>query len=122
MVIQVVTDQREDGTMVSQALSLNTLKAGMAELVGTFFLTLAAMIAGTPYAVGLTLAAFVYAIGNISGCNINPGVTVGLMAGRRLPIVQGILYLVAQVAGALLAREVAVLAVGRLPAYPAGRA
>jgi hypothetical protein len=37
----------------------------MAELVGTFFLTLAAMIAGTPYAVGLTLAAFVYAIGTI---------------------------------------------------------
>jgi aquaporin Z len=86
----------------------------------TSFLTLAAMIAGTPYAVGLTLAAFVYAIGTISGCNINPGVTVGLMAGRRLPIVQGILYLIAQVAGALLAREAAVLTVGKLPDYHAG--
>jgi aquaporin Z len=106
--------------MIRQAFTLNTLKAGMAELVGTFFLTLAAMIAGTPYAVGLTLAAFVYAIGTISGCNINPGVTVGLMAGRRLPIVQGILYLIAQVAGALLAREAAVLTVGKLPAYHAG--
>jgi aquaporin Z len=106
--------------MIRQALTLNSLKAGMAELVGTFFLTLAAMIAGTPYAVGLTLAAFVYAIGNISGCNINPGVTVGLMAGRRLPIVQGLLYLVAQVAGALLAREVALLAVPALPTYHAG--
>jgi aquaporin Z len=106
--------------MIRQALPLNTLKAGLAELVGTFFLALAAMIAGTPYAVGLTLAAFVYAIGTISGCNINPGVTVGLMAGRRLPIVQGILYLIAQVAGALLAREAAVLTVGRLPTYHAG--
>jgi aquaporin Z len=105
--------------MIRQALSLNTLKAGAAELVGTFFLTLAAMIAGTPYAVGLTLAAFVYAIGTISGCNINPGVTVGLMAGRRLPIVQGILYLIAQVGGALLAREAAVATVGKLPDYHA---
>src|ERR671923_392069 len=100
------------GTMIRKFLTVDTLKAGLAELVGTFFLTLAAMIAGTPFAVGLTLAAFVYAIGTISGCNINPGVTVGLMAGRRLPIVQGILYLIAQVAGALLAREVAVLALG----------
>ena len=98
--------------MIRKYCTLNTLKAGMAELVGTFFLTLAALIAVTPYPVALTLAAFVYAIGTISGCNINPGVTVGLMAGRRLPIVQGILYLVAQVAGALLAREVAVLALG----------
>src|ERR687884_468748 len=105
--------------MIGKYLTLNSLKAGMAELVGTFFLTLAAMIAGTPYAVGLTLAAFVYAIGTISGCNINPGVTVGLMAGRRLPLVQGILYLIAQVGGALLAREAAVLTVGRLPAYHA---
>src|SRR5919199_1539457 len=106
--------------MIGKYLTLNSLKAGVAELVGHFFLTLAAMIAGTPYAVGLTLAAFVYAIGTISGCNINPGVTVGLMAGRRLPIVQGILYLIAQVGGALLAREAAVLTVGRLPDYHAG--
>ena len=79
-----------------------------------------ALIAVTPYPVALTLAAFVYAIGTISGCNINPGVTIGLMAGRRLPIVSGILYLIAQVAGALLAREAAVLTVGKLPAYHAG--
>ena len=38
--------------MIGKYLTLNSLKAGMAELVGTFFLTLAAMIAGTPYAVG----------------------------------------------------------------------
>ena len=106
--------------MIRKYFTPNSLKAAMAELVGTFFLTLAALIAGTPYAVALTLAAFVYAIGSISGCNINPGVTVGLVAGRRLPVVAGILYLIAQVAGALLARVVAVLTVGALPAYHAG--
>jgi aquaporin Z len=110
------------GAMIRKYFTLDSLKAGMAELVGTFFLTLAALIVVTPYApfaVALTLAAFVYAIGTISGCNINPGVTVGLMAGRRLPIVQGILYVVAQVAGALLAREVAVLAMGVHRSYHA---
>jgi len=85
----------------------DTLKAAAAELVGTFFLTLATLISGTPYAVGLTLIVFVYAFGNISGCNINPAVTVGLLAARRLPLATGIVYIVAQVVGALLARGLA---------------
>ena len=111
--------ERTTGTMIQQLFRRGSLQAGMAELVGTFFLTLAALIAGTPYAVALTLAAFVYAFGRISGCNLNPGVTVGLMAGRRLPLGTGILYLIAQVAGALLARGAALLMVGTLPAYHA---
>ena len=64
-------------------------KATLAELVGTFFLALAALLSGSPFAVGLTLAAFVYAIGDISGCNINPAVTVGLLARRKLPVLWG---------------------------------
>ena len=51
-----------------------------AELVGTGGLTLAALVSGTPYAVALTLAAFVYALGAISGCHLNPAVTVALVA------------------------------------------
>jgi len=94
-------------TLTRDMLKPDTLKAAMAELVGTFFLTLAALISGTPYAVGLTLVVFVYAFGNISGCNINPAVTVGLMAARRLPPATGIVYIVAQVVGALLARWLA---------------
>jgi len=90
-------------TLTRDMAKPDTWKAAMAELVGTFFLTLAALISGTPYAVGLTLVVFVYAFGNISGCNINPAVTVGLMAARRLPVVTGIVYIIAQVVGALLA-------------------
>ena len=98
-----------------------TWQAGLAELVGTFFLALAALLAPTPYtalAVGLTLAAFVYALGDISGCNVNPAVTLALVVTRRLPPVVGVLYLAAQLAGAALARLLAPL-VAPLPPYAA---
>ncbi len=95
-------------------------KAALAELVGTFFLTLAALISGSPFVVGLTLAAFVYAIGDISGCNINPAVTVALMTVRRLSPMKGVYYIVVQIIGALLARLVAGLVGTLAPQYVAG--
>ena len=91
------------------ALNRQTWFAALAELVGTFFLTLVALTVAapvTPYAVGLTLLVFVYAIGGLSGCHINPAVTVGLVASRRFPLLAGIIYIVAQIAGALLARVI----------------
>jgi aquaporin Z len=94
----------------NNALTSQTLFASLAELTGTFFLTLAALTVAppvTPYAVGLTLLVFVYAIGSISGCHINPAVTIGLMASKRFPVIEGIIYIVAQIAGALLARLIA---------------
>ncbi len=95
-------------------------KAALAELVGTFFLTLAALISGSPFVVGLTLAAFVYAIGDISGCNINPAVTVALVTARRLSPMKGVYYIVVQIIGALLARLVAGLVGTLAPQYIAG--
>ena len=102
-------------------LKRQTLQAGLAELVGTLFLALAALLTPAPYtalAVGLTLAAFVYALGDISGCNLNPAVTLGLVVTRRLPPAVGLLYLVAQLAGAALARLLAPL-IAPLPPYAA---
>ncbi len=84
-------------------------KAVVAEFIGTFFLTLAALISDSPFVVALTLGVFVYAIGDISGCNINPVVTVGLVTIRRLPILRGAYYIIAQILGALLARLLAPL-------------
>lgn len=92
------------------ALKSETLFAALAELTGTFFLTLVALTVAppiTPYAVGLTLMVFVYAIGSLSGCHINPAVTVGLIASKRFPLIEGVIYIVAQVAGTLLARFIA---------------
>ena len=82
-------------------------RAAVAEAVGTCFLTLAALTGHTPVAVALTLAAFVYALSDISGCHLNPAVTLGLASARRLPARSALLYIVAQLLGALLARLLA---------------
>ena len=97
-----------------------TYQAVLAELVGTGLLTLAALLAGTPYAVALILAALVYGLGPISGAQLNPAVTLGLLVARRQPVVKGVLYLVAQVVGALLAAKVAP-SIGDLGSYSAGK-
>jgi aquaporin Z len=83
-----------------------------AEFIGTFWLVLggcgtAVLAAGFPHlgvgfvgvalAFGLTLLTMAYAIGHISGCHINPAVTVGLAAGGRFPAHEVIPYIVAQV-------------------------
>ena len=103
------------------------LFAALAELVGTFFLTLVALTVAPPvtaYAVGLTLLVLVYTIGGLSGGHLNPAVTVGLVASRRFPPVEGAIYVVAQIGGALLARLVARLGAVSNPVgdYQAGSA
>jgi aquaporin Z len=93
-------------------------KKGAAELLGTYWLVLggcgSAVISaafpevgigllGVALAFGLTVVTMAYAIGHISGCHLNPAVTVGLWAGGRFPAREIIPYVVAQVLGALLA-------------------
>ncbi len=93
----------------------------MAEFVGTFWLVLggcgsAVLAAGFPktgigflgvaLAFGLTLLTMAYAIGHISGCHINPAVSVGLWAGGRFPAAEVIPYIIAQVIGGIVAAGV----------------
>ncbi len=92
-----------------------------AEFVGTFWLVLggcgaAVLAAGFPklgigfigvaLAFGLTLLTMAYAIGHISGCHINPAVTVGLFSGGRFPASEVVPYIIVQVLGAILASTV----------------
>jgi aquaporin Z len=89
-----------------------------AEFFGTFWLVLggcgSAVLAaafpgvgigllGVALAFGLTVLTMAYAIGHISGCHLNPAVSIGLWAGGRFPARQLLPYIVAQVLGGIVA-------------------
>jgi aquaporin Z len=95
---------------------MNTRKYA-AEAIGTFWLTFggcgsAVIAAGFPdvgigllgvsLAFGLTVLTMAYAIGHISGCHLNPAVTVGLAAGGRFPTNEILPYIISQVIGAIV--------------------
>ena len=67
------------------------------------FPTLGIGFAGVALAFGLTLLTMVYTIGPISGCHINPAVTIGLWAAKRFPAKEVLPYWIAQVVGGLVA-------------------
>ncbi|RPH87779.1 MAG: aquaporin Z [Deltaproteobacteria bacterium] len=94
------------------------MKAYGAEFFGTFWLVLggcgSAVLAaafpslgigflGVALAFGLTVMTMAFAIGHISGCHLNPAVSVGLWAGGRFPGKQVVPYIIAQVLGAIVA-------------------
>ena len=94
------------------------MKPYVAESFGTFWLVLggcgSAVLAaafpevgigllGVALAFGLTVLTMAYAIGHISGCHLNPAVSVGLWAGGRFPASQLLPYIIAQVLGGVVA-------------------
>jgi aquaporin Z len=93
----------------------------LAEAIGTFWLVLggcgSAVLAaafpgvgigllGVSLAFGLTVVTMAYAIGHVSGCHLNPAVSVGLCVGGRFPAGQLLPYIVSQVVGAIAAGAV----------------
>lgn len=108
----------------------------VAELIGTFWLVLggcgaAVLAAGFPQlgigfvgvalAFGLTALTMAFAIGHISGCHLNPAVTVGLWAGGRFAGIKVVPYIVMQVIGAIAAAAVLyVIASGQAGWQPGG--
>jgi aquaporin Z len=96
-------------------------KRAAAEFFGTFWLVLggcgaAVMAAGVPnvgigyagvaLAFGLTVLTMAFAIGHISGCHLNPAVSLGLVVGKRFPASELLPYMIAQVLGAIAAAGV----------------
>ncbi|MBP4002346.1 aquaporin Z [Pseudomonas koreensis] len=96
---------------------MSLFKRSVTELLGTFWLVLggcgSAVIAassplgigvlGVALAFGLTVLTMAFAIGHISGCHLNPAVSVGLSVGGRFPAKELPAYIIAQVVGAILA-------------------
>lgn len=108
------------------------LKKLVAEFVGTFWLVLggcgSAVLAaafpdvgigllGVAFAFGLTVVTMAYAIGHISGCHLNPAVTVGLWAGGRFPSAEVIPYIIFQVLGGIFGAYVLYLIASGQPGF-----
>lgn len=96
-------------------------KRASAEFIGTFWLVFggcgSAVLAaafpkvgigllGVALAFGLTVLTMAYAIGHISGCHLNPAVSIGLCVGKRFPASELLPYIIAQVCGAIAAAAV----------------
>ena len=108
------------------------MKKYFAEFVGTFWLVLggcgSAVLAaafpnlgigllGVALAFGLTVLTMAYAIGHISGCHLNPAVSLGLWAGGRFPAKDLVPYIVSQVLGAILAGSVLYIIAAGKPGF-----
>ena len=86
------------------------MKKYLCELFGTFVLVLCgtgvAVFTGDLVAIalafGLTIVALAYVIGDVSGCHVNPAVTLAMLADKRISIIDALFYIVAQVLGAIL--------------------
>jgi len=97
---------------------MTNTQRGLAEFLGTFWLVFGGCgsavfaaafpevgigLLGVSLAFGLTVLTMAYSIGHISGCHLNPAVTIGLWAGKRFPAKDIPLYVAAQVIGGALA-------------------
>ena len=111
------------------------MKKPLAEFIGTFTLVLlgcgAAVIAGADgttgiglagisFAFGLALIGMAYGIGPVSGCHINPAVSLGAVAAGRMTIAEAIPYMIAQVAGAIAGAAVLYIIASGSAAYEGG--
>jgi aquaporin Z len=107
-------------------------KRAAAEFFGTFWLVFggcgsAVLAAGVPnvgigyvgvaLAFGLTVLTMAFAIGHISGCHLNPAVSLGLVAGKRFPASELLPYVIAQVVGGIAAASVLYLIASGIGAF-----
>lgn len=113
------------------------MKKYLAEMIGTFSLVLfgcgSAVIAGVSavgpagtgllgisVAFGFAVVAMAYAIGGISGCHINPAVTIGVLAAGKIEVKDAIGYIISQCIGGILGAAVLYLIASGKPGYQMG--
>ena len=86
------------------------LKKAIAECIGTFVLVFFAVgtavlgggLVGTAIAFGLVIVAMAYSIGRISGCHINPAVSLGMLIAKKMTVKEFFVYVCSQIVGGLL--------------------
>ena len=92
---------------------MNLFKRAIAECIGTAVLVLVAcgvaVVAGgsswwvaTSFAFGLVIVAMAYSIGNVSGCHINPAVSLAMLLSKRMTLKEFLVYVLAQIVGAFV--------------------
>jgi aquaporin Z len=115
-------------TISNVGLVMENLRKYFAEFFGTFVLvfigTGSAVIAGEyigflgiAFAFGLAILAMVYVIGPISGCHINPAVTIAMFARNKIKTFDAIWYIIMQCFGAIFASAFVLLIASGLPGY-----
>lgn len=95
---KLVAEALGTAILVFFAVGTATLTFGY-KLTGT---STAAGVVATALAFGLVLLVLAYALGSISGCHINPAVTIGFLASRRIGLTEAVQYWIAQVVGGII--------------------
>lgn len=91
---------------------------GCGAAVGTgFFLGFGIGFLGIAFAFGVTVLVMVYTIGPISGCHINPAITISMLASRKIAIQDAIGYIIGQCVGAVMGAGALLLIVSGMPGY-----
>src|SRR5262245_3344547 len=111
---------------------MSIIKRSTAEFIGTFWLVFGGCgsavlsaafpqvgigLLGVSFAFGLTVLTMAYAIGHISGCHLNPAVSVGLCVAGRFPAKDLLPYVFAQVAGAIVAAALLYAVASGIPSF-----
>jgi aquaporin Z len=109
--------------------NVKKMKKYLAEMVGTMVLTLlgcgtavslncgsdTASVVGTAVAFGLAVVAMAYTIGGISGCHINPAITLGCIIAGRMDAKEGCMYMVFQCIGAFIGSALLAVLTANVP-------
>ena len=107
---------------------MNDMKKYLAELLGTFVLvfigTGSAVVAGKDIgylgialAFGISVLVMVYAIGQISGCHINPAITIAMLINGKIPAKDAVIYIIVQCIGAIIASVLLLTIMTGFPGY-----
>jgi aquaporin Z len=107
---------------------MSDMKKYLAELLGTFVLvfigTGSAVVAGNyigflgiSLAFGISVLVMVYAIGQISGCHINPAITIAMLLNGKIPAKDAVIYIIVQCIGAIIASALLLTIMAGFPGY-----